>query len=280
MWQDMWSFLESWFIYPGLDWDLKLIGIALGLVFGVLWLLAYWPPILKKYWLVVVLAGSGFFAVVAASLIQYPLQIWIGQALMHFWSNETLFDWLLLAGIPQMLVTGLVQEGAKMVPIVIWWWRAGRELTPRFGLIIGAFAGAGLGIFEAVWAHCRIFSAGWTVQAIQTDGFLGIAGFWERFFVLGFHIAVSAILGYGLAKGKGWQAYLIAAGLHAIMNYGAVVYQKGHLNLIQLETFVAVYAVIIAAVVIWLRWEKSEEPEEEPVEAIAEITEDNKEEEN
>lgn len=280
MWQDMIDFLESWFIYPGLDWDLKLIGIALGLVFGVLWLLAYWPPILKKYWLVVVLAGSGFLAVVAASLIQYPLQIWIGQALTHFWSNETLFDWLLLAGIPQMLVTGLVQEGAKMVPIVIWWWRAGRELTPKLGLIIGAFAGAGLGIFEAVWAHCRIFSAGWTTQAIQTDGFLGIAGFWERFFVLGFHIAVSAIVGYGLAKGKGWQTYLIAAGLHAILNYGAVIFQKGYLNVIQLETFVAVYAVIIAAVVIWLRWEKSDEQEEaaEAIEAVVEEAGDEEEE--
>jgi hypothetical protein len=261
MWQEMIDFLESWFIYPGLNWDLKLIGIALGLVFGVLWLLAYWPPVLKKYWLLVVLAGSGFFAVLAASLVQYPLQVWSGQALMHFWSNETLYNWLLLAGIPQMLVTGLVQEGAKMVPMVIWW-----------------FAGAGLGIFEAVWAHCRIFSAGWTTQAIQTDGFLGIAGFWERFFVLGFHIAVSAIVGYGLAKGKGWQSYLIAAGLHTLLNYGAVVYQKGHVNLIQLETFVAVYSVIIAAVVIWLRWEKSEE-KAEPVEAVEEVVEDAKEEE-
>ncbi len=278
MWQEMIAFLESWFIYPGLNWDLKLIGIALGIVFGVLWLLAYWPPILKKYWLLVVLGGSGFFAVLASSFIQYPLQIWVGRALTHFWSAETLYDWFLLAGIPQMLLTGLVQEGAKMVPIVVWWWRAGKEITPKFGLIIGAFAGAGLGIFEAVWAHCRIFGAGWTTQVIQTDGFLGIAGFWERFFVLGFHIAASAIAGYGLAKGKGWQAYLIAAGLHTVLNYGAIVYQKGHFNITQLETFVAVFSVIIAAVVIWLRWEKSEEEEEKPVQTVKLVEKDTEEE--
>jgi RsiW-degrading membrane proteinase PrsW (M82 family) len=277
MWQDMMAFLESWFIYPGLAWDLKLIGIALGLVFGVLWLLTYWPPVLKRYWLVVVLAGSAFLGVMASTFVQMPLQIWIGKALSRFWDIDTLYTWLLLAGIPQVLLSGLVQEGAKMVPIVIWWWRAGKEITPKFGLIIGAFAGAGLGIFEAVWAHCRIFGAGWTTQAIQSDGFLGIAGFWERFFVLGFHVAVSAIVGYGLARGKGWQTYLIAAGLHTLLNYGAVVYSKGHINVVQLETFVAVFAVIVSAVIIWLRWERSEEIIEESeadIETVTEVEED------
>jgi hypothetical protein len=47
-----------------------------------------------------------------------------------------------------------------------------------------------------------MFAAGWTTQAIQIDGFLAIAGFWERFFAVGFHIAVSALAGYGLAKAK------------------------------------------------------------------------------
>jgi hypothetical protein len=34
MWEQMMAFLKSFFIYPGLNWDLMLIGIGLGIVFG------------------------------------------------------------------------------------------------------------------------------------------------------------------------------------------------------------------------------------------------------
>jgi RsiW-degrading membrane proteinase PrsW (M82 family) len=167
--------------------------------------------------------------------------------------------WLLLAGIPQILLSGLVQEGAKMVPMVVWWWRSGKNITPQLGLAIGAAAGVGLGIFEAVWAHNQIFAAGWTWQALQTDGFLAIAGFWERFFTVGFHIAASALAGYGLAKGKGWQFYLVASFLHALVNYSVVFLQKGLFTIVQLETYVAVIAIVLTAAVLLLRWRKTEE---------------------
>ena len=207
--------------------------------------------------------GSAFLTLLAVAFIQYPLQSWTGQALYHFWSEETLMNWLLLAGLPQMLLTGLVQEGAKMVPMVAWWWRHGRNIDPKLGLAIGAIAGAGFGIFEAVWVHNRIFAAGWTMQALQTDGFLGIAGFWERFFAVGFHIAVSALVGYGLAKGKGWQFYLIAAGLHTLLNYSTVFLMKGYFTVVQLETYVAVIAVAVTVWVLLLRWGRTVEAETE-----------------
>jgi hypothetical protein len=264
MWEYMMVFLKSWFVYSGLSWDWILIAIGLGLVFGAVWLLGHWPPLFKQSWLWAVAAFSAFFTLLAVVFVQIPLQVWTGQALVHFWSQETLVTWLLLAGIPQVLLSGLVQEGAKMVPMVFWWWRSGRSISPRLGLAIGALAGAGLGIFEAVWAHGRIFAAGWTVQALSTDGFIGIAGFWERFFAVGFHIAVSALVGYGLAKGKGWQVYLIAAGLHTLLNYGAVITQKGYFNVVQVETYVAVFTVIVAAVLFWLRWQVTAEEPVEP----------------
>ena len=268
LWEQMMAFLKSFFIYEGLNWDLMLIGIGLALVFGAIWLCSHWPPLFKKHWLWAVAIVSAFLTLLAVTFVQIPLQYYTGLALNHFWSYEVMATWLLLAGIPMILLSGLVQEGAKMVPMVFWWWRSGRNISPRLGLAIGAIAGAGFGIFEAVWVHGRMFAAGWTLDAIQTDGFLGIAGFWERFFSAGFHIAVSALAGYGLAKGKGWQFYLIVAVLHGLLNYGVLLLQKGYVTLVQLETYVAVVVVIVTAVVLILRWRRSEEEEVESAESV------------
>ena len=68
--------------------------------------------------------------------------------------------WILLAGIPQILLSGLVQEGAKLIPVVFWWLRNRTDVAPTMGLVVGAVAGAGLGIFEAVWAHNTVFASG------------------------------------------------------------------------------------------------------------------------
>jgi len=265
MLEHMIAFFVSWFVYPDLSLNLMLIGIGLAIVFGAIWLLGHWPPLFKKHWLWTVLVGSAILSVAAVSFIQIPLQVLVGQALGHFWSQEILISWILLAGIPQILLSGLVQEGAKMVPMVVWWWRNDRNIDPRLGLAIGAVAGAGLGIFEAVWVHNQIFAAGWTWQALQTDGFIAVAGFWERFFAVGFHIAVSALAGYGLAKGWGWQFYLIAAFLHALLNYSVVLLQSGVFTIVSLETYAAVVAVLLTAVVLLLRWHKTDEADEEVV---------------
>ena len=252
MWADMMQHLESWFKYPYNEWGMTLIGIGLGIAFGAFWLVGHWPPLFRKHWLWGIAVVSAFLTLLAIVFVQIPLQTWAGDAIRHFWTQAVITDWLFLLAIPQILVSGLVQEGAKMVPMVLWWWRSSTNITPRLGMAIGAVAGAGFGIFEAVWVHLKVFNAGWTWQAYQTDGFIAIAGFWERFFSVGFHIAASALVGYGLAKGNGWQFYLIAAGLHALFNYIVVFYQKGMLTIVQVETYVAVFAVIITAVVFWL----------------------------
>jgi RsiW-degrading membrane proteinase PrsW (M82 family) len=257
------ALFKSFLVFPGLSWSLILIGIILGIVFGAIWLSAHWPPLFQKNWLWLVGIVSAFLTLAAVAFIQSPLQSWTGQALYHFFSEETLMSWLMLAMIPQMLISGLVQEGAKMVPIAFWWWRSGKNISPRMGLAIGAIAGAGYGILEAVAVHNQMFLSGWTTQALQTDGFLAVAGFMERFFTTGFHIAVSALAGYGLAKGKGWQFYLIAAGLHALLNYGVVIVYGGFFTVVQLELYVAVVAIAVTVWALMLRWGRSDEPEAE-----------------
>ena len=247
------GFFVSWFTNP------SLLGIGLALLFGAIWLAPYWPPLFKKYWLWAVLVSSAILSLAAVSFIQIPLQSWAGQALNYFWSQEILMSWLLLAGIPAILLSGLVQEGSKLVPVVIYWWRKGRNIDPKLGLAIGAVAGAGLGVFEAMWVHNNIFAAGWSWEAVQTGGIMALVGFWERFFAVAFHIAASALAGYGLAKGWGWQFYLLAAFLHAFLNYSVVLLQSGLITIIQLEIFAAVWAVLVTAGALWLRWKKSAE---------------------
>jgi RsiW-degrading membrane proteinase PrsW (M82 family) len=237
-------------------------GIGLAIAFGAVWLACYRPPLFKRPALWAVLASSAFLTLAAISFVQFPLYVWSGQALGHFWSQEVLTRWLLLAAIPSILLTGLVQEGAKLVPVVIYWWGSGKNIDPKVGLAIGAVAGAGFGIFEAQWALNAIFASGWTWAAVQTGGFMALLGFWERFFAVAAHIAFSGLAGYGLAKGWGWQFYLIASFLHALLNYSAVLWQAGLLTTINAEIYIAVVAVAVTAWALWLRWRKMSAPAE------------------
>jgi len=253
------SFFLSWFANP------NLLGIGLAIAFGAVWFILYWTPILKKPWAWAVLAGSAILSLVAVSFVQIPLQALTGQVLGHFWSQEVLMSWLLLAGIPQVLFSGLVQEGSKLVPVVVYWWRQGRSIDPKLGLAIGAVAGLGFGVFEAVWVHNTIFAFGWSWEAVQASGVLALTPFWERFFAVAFHIAATALAGYGLAKGWGWQFYLIASFLHILLNYSVVLLTLGLFTTVGLEIYAAVVAVLVTAGALWLRWRKPAELAESEV---------------
>jgi len=248
--EQMIGFFVSWFANP------SVLGIGLAIVFGAVWLAGYWPPLFKKHWLWAVLVSSAILSLAAVSFIQIPLQALTGQVLNHFWSQEILLSWLLLAGIPQILFSGLVQEGSKLVPIVIYWWRKGKSVDPKLGLAIGAVAGVGFGVFEAVWAHNTIFASGWSWEIVQTSGLIALAGFWERFFAVAFHTAASALAGYGLAKGWGWQFYLLAAFLHAFLNYSVIFLRTELITVVQLEIFAALWALLVTGAALWLRWRK------------------------
>ncbi len=258
---DLVEILKSWFSYPGLPGDYILIGIVLAIAFSAIWLLGHWPPLFKKHWLWAVAAVSAFLTLLAFVFVQVPLQSWIQVLMEGTWDVWTLSDWLLLTMIPLVLVSGLVQEGAKMVPVVFWWLKSGRNINPRTGLAIGAIAGAGFGIFEAVWIHNQLLLyLGLPWDAVEY-GFEGIARYWESFFTVGFHIAATALAGYGLARGKGWQFYLIVAVLHALINYAVVLQVQFDLADVQMETYVAVLAVLVTAAVLLLRWRKAKEEE-------------------
>ena len=247
------EFFGSWFINP------SLIGILLAVAFGMVWLAGYWPSLFKDYWLWAVMITSAFLSLLAVSFIQIPLQTLAGQLLGSLWSAQVLERWIALAGIPQILLSGLVQEGSKLAPVVIWWWRRGMDIDPRLGLAAGAVAGAGFGVFEAVWVHNMLFAGGWSWELVQNGGVIYLAGFWERFFSVAIHIASSGLAGYGLAKGWGWQFYLLAAFLHGLLNYSLVLVRMGLFTTVHVEVFLAVVGVAMTGVVLWLRWKRRAE---------------------
>ena len=250
------AFFKSFFQNPSNSGIHLAIAIGLAIAFGAVWLTCYRPPLFKKPWLWAVLVSSAFLTLAAISFIQTPLRNWAGQAMGHFWSQEVLLRWILLAGIPSILLSGLVQEGSKLVPVVVYWRRSDKNIDPKLGLAIGAVAGAGFAIFEAQYVHNFIFAYGWTWAAVQAYGFVALLGFWERFFTVAAHIAFSALAGYGLAKGWGWQFYLIASVLHGLLNYSAVLLQAGLFTAVQAEIYIAVLAVLVTAWALWLRWRK------------------------
>lgn len=262
------NYFLSFFQNPGATGIYLAVSVALAIGFGAVWLSCYWPPLSKKPWLWAVLIGSAFLTVAAICFIQTPLQLWVGRALSHFWSQDILVHWILLAAIPQILLTGLAQEGAKLVPVVIYWRHNCKNIDPKLGLAIGAVAGAGFAVFEAQWTHTQLFALDWTWEMVQDYGFWTLAVFWERFFTVAAHIAFSALAGYGLARGRGWHYYLIASVLHALLNYGAVLYRAEVLpaSSVYVEIYIAVVAVAVTGWALWLRWRKGEaraQPERE-----------------
>jgi hypothetical protein len=253
------NFFLSGFVYPGLLWNQALLSIGLAFAFGAVWFTAYWTPILWKPWVWAVLAGSAFLTWIAVSFIQLPLQQLTGLFLVDRFGMDTYQSLALFMAIPAILLSGLVQEGSKLVLVVIVWWRKGRDISPRLGLALGAVAGLGLGILEAVWVHNSVFLAGWSWGTVQSSGLIALAPFWERFFTIAAHIAFSAIAGWGLAKGWGWQFYLIAAVLHSFLNYSAVLLSLGYFTAVTVEIEVAVIAVVVTIGALWLRWQESPE---------------------
>jgi hypothetical protein len=110
----------------------------------------------------------------------------------------------------------------------------------------------------------QVFTSGYTWALIPQYGFDAVLPLWERFFTVAFHIGTGAITGYGLAKGKGWQFYLIASGIHTLTNYTTLFYIKQMVTAVQIEIVIAVISVIVFGVVAWLVWRQ--EPEKQAAE--------------
>jgi RsiW-degrading membrane proteinase PrsW (M82 family) len=259
MLEELAKLFASGFVYPNITFTGLALGIGLSIAFGAIWLVGYRPPIFKKPWLWAAVAlHSAVLTWAACVFLQNYLGVWTNQALGYFFGQQYLARWPLVAGVLFALLSGLVQEGSKLVPVVIGWHRKNRKITAKTGLIIGAISGAGFGVFEAVWVlNTFVFTPGWNWGMVGSQGFIALAPFCERFFAVAFHIASCALAGYGLAKGWGWQFYLVAAFLHGLVNYGATLFQAQVLTAVQVEIWIATIATLLTAIVLWLRWRRT-----------------------
>jgi RsiW-degrading membrane proteinase PrsW (M82 family) len=234
-------------------------GIGLAIAFGAVWLACYRPPLFKKPWLWAVLVSSTFLTLAAVSFIQIPLLNllnWIDDQLYTHYSPSyfVLHRLFYLAGMP--LIVGLVQEGAKLVPVVVWWQRSGRNLDPKLGLTIGAVAGAGFGILQ-MWGVL-----GYQGYAYNFFNPASLNGFLCTSFTVAAQIAFPALAGYGLARGWGWQFYLIASALHGLLHLAwrlfPPVWSFPETRLsIGACVYTAVLAALVTAWALWLRWRKT-----------------------
>ena len=252
MLQQMYTFLTSYF------WSsASLLGWGLAVLFGIIWLACYRPPLISKPWLWAVLVGGAILAPVAIVITSFPLSYGITKLITNFWNQETIRSLGWFFSIPSIFIFGLVWEGTKLVPVAIYWWRKNRDIEPKLGLLAGAVAGAGFGILLVQWTN-NFFIAGnnWNWQLVQTQGFTAISGFWESFFILGLSVASTALAGWGLAKGWGWKFFLLAAFVYLVTNYNTVLVGYNVVSSTQAESIIAAWAIIVVGVTLWLRDKK------------------------
>jgi len=123
------------------------------------------------------------------------------------------------------LLAPVTEEAIKLFPFAFSAWR--RELKDRgMALWAGSFAGLGFSIGEIwflAWSVARVpYYAG--VPFWQFGGFFG-----ERLLATYAHAVMTAVAASGLAFGRrrALYGYLYAAGLHSLVNLGAMLYQLG-----------------------------------------------------
>jgi RsiW-degrading membrane proteinase PrsW (M82 family) len=245
-----------------------LFGVLLALLFGAIWLACYWPP-LKKLSLWLVLAGSAIITLLAISFIEVPVQNAIGKDMLQLMSEGNVIRSFLINGISLVIVTGLVQEGAKLVSPVIYWLSNKRTVDPKLMVSIGAAAGAGFGIFEAQYIHNLYISSGWNLSMMQNEGAVILLPILVTFFTVAFHTGTCALSSYGVARGFGWLSYPVLAIVHALWQYSYYLANAGIISPALYHVYIALFAILVMAVALWLRWKKqtSEESRKETAKA-------------
>ncbi|MDO8473779.1 MAG: PrsW family glutamic-type intramembrane protease [Dehalococcoidia bacterium] len=257
--------MSNYFMNPG-DFfaNPNLWGILFAILFGLFWLALLAPRQATRgtFWIMLVAGAVVFMPAIA--WVQTPLQTLIGKALVHFWTMDQLQDKVLLAVVPQILMGGLVQEGFKLLPLLVLFYGVRKGVVgPKSFLLLGAAVGAGFAMFETQWVDNSIIAQGFTWETLKL-GWIAYLPFFERFFSVAFHIGSAAFLAYGLARGRGWQYYLSLVGVHALVNYGAVLYQVEKLTVNQAEIGIAVLSAIIFGLALYSRWHRTAGMPQEP----------------
>lgn len=168
----------------------------------------------RPWWWWAVVGGAVAFPLTMQ--LQPPLQMAYAQRLIPLLKDSLSVE---IYSIPSILISGLVQEALKVIPIVairrIW------GLKLRDTIAAGAGAGIGFGVTEAIMLVA--------IPLASQSGFVTGAVV-ERLVAIPFHVLASALAAGGLALRKGWQTYLLAAVAHGVLNYSVVLVGLWYLN--------------------------------------------------
>jgi uncharacterized membrane protein YhfC len=77
--------------------------------------------------------------------------------------------------------------------------------------------------------------------------------FVERFFVVRLHTGLGMILAYGLVRGIAPATFVLAALLHAVANYSAVLLRAGLLDAVAVEAYIGFVSLATVGFAAWLR---------------------------
>jgi hypothetical protein len=200
----------------------------------------------------------------AVAVIQLPFESLLGHGAHATHHDEHNIMPLLLAALPLIVISALVQEGGKLVPAVTYWQLEKRNINPVLGMQIGAVAGAGFGILQAQWTHNAIFASGWTFEMVQIEGLYELFVFWESLFIVAMHVTTAALSGYGLAKGWGWQFYLLASLIHIGMYVICFLIHSHVIPHVMGELAMSIYieAIMVTVIIIGERHVKHAEHDE------------------
>jgi len=232
--------LSAYFRYVTLS------GSGLSLLFGLLWLLLYRPPLFKQPRLWLVMLGGGLAGVLAVSVIQTPLSSLINK----LWHEGAGVGRLLLVGLLSVVTIGLTQEGAKLLPLLVLRSRQGGQLDEQQGLSAGAVSGFGYGFLETFYVMNFLFDTGWNWDVLGNEYPALVLTGLERICMLGLNMGLSALAGWGLARGKGLRFFLLAAGLHALAAF--ISFLTANLSFPVVLTELALMVIIIVLTVVTL----------------------------
>jgi hypothetical protein len=229
------------------------LSAVLALAFAAPWLILLVGRWLGRFWVWMAVVASAVLFPLSIAWVQVPIQQGINVLYANNLSTETISRYVVLLGLPLVLIAGLVQEVVKFVVAVGGLHLVHARGSPRGGLALGAASGAGYGGMEAFWTFNTIFASGFTWATVQLAGPGALLGFVERFFAVMFHIGVASLAAYGYAIRRPWRYLLLAIALHTLTDYMVILLQAQLLNVAELEIVVAIVAVAAMSAALWIR---------------------------
>jgi hypothetical protein len=203
-----------------------------------IWLIFLGRDAYKAGWAYLLFAiGGALYPVIY--LAQIPLQEFYGRhVLMPALQSGSS---LMIMGLPPALLTGLVQESLKLLPLYLFWiWKKPKVLVL---ISLGAFIGAGFGFVEA----------GHMTGAIFQNRLMASLSLGERVFTILFHIVMGTLMGYGLVRRQALKFWLAAVAFHTFGNYLVVFVQTKDVTIKNLEIILALYDILLLTGMVYIQ---------------------------